>query len=277
MRKWLVVLMTVVAVGATGLLGWMYMSQDRKGPEITIDESKKSSYTEGMTTEELLDGVKATDDKDGDVSDTLTVENVYPSEQGDEVTVIYVAKDKSNNVTKVTYHMTSGTPMSGFTAGTEEGFTEGNANATPVVSNTAGTFGADQAANGSTQDGSDDGEETENTENTAEVTTTPEAEMTEEEKAQEREEAKIEKLNPQDPRFYLTTYYVEINRGTQIDRLSYVKDIQDDKDQTNDLYHKIQITGTVDVYTPGTYELTYYVVDSNGNASNGAVLTIVVK
>ena len=26
---------------------------------------------------------------------------------------------------------------------------------------------------------------------------------------------------------------------------------------------KIQITGTVDVYTPGTYELTYYVVDSN--------------
>ena len=103
------------------------------------------------------------------------------------------------------------------------------------------------------------------------------AEMTEEEKAQEREEAKIDKLSPQDPRFYLTTYYVEINRGTQIDRLSYVKDIEDDVDQTNELYRKIQITGTVDVYTPGTYELTYYVVDSNGNASNGAVLTIVVK
>ena len=106
MRKWLVVLMTAAAVGATGLLGWMYVSQDRKGPEITIDESKKGSYTEEMTAEELLDGVKATDDKDGDVSDTLTVENVYPNEQGDEVTVIYVAKDKSNNVTKVTYHMT---------------------------------------------------------------------------------------------------------------------------------------------------------------------------
>lgn len=45
MRKWLVVLMTAAAVGATGLLGWMYVSQDRKGPEITIDESKKGSYT----------------------------------------------------------------------------------------------------------------------------------------------------------------------------------------------------------------------------------------
>ncbi len=112
---------------------------------------------------------------------------------------------------------------------------------------------------------------------TLDAAVTPEAEMTEEEKAQEREEAKIDKLSSQDPRFYLTTYYVEINRVSQIDRLSYVKDIEDDVDQTNELYRKIQITGTVDVYTPGTYELTYYVVDSNGNASNGAVLTIVVK
>ena len=44
-------------------------------------------------------------------------------------------------------------------------------------------------------------------------------EMTEEEKAQEREEEKIDQLNPQDPRFYLNTYYVEIAKGTQIDRL----------------------------------------------------------
>lgn len=227
MRKWLVVLMTAVAVGATGLLGWMYVSQDRKGPEITIDESKKGSYTEGMTAEELLDGVKATDDKDGDVSDTLTVENVYPSEQGDEVTVIYVAKDKSNNVTKVTYHMASDAPLSGFTAGTEEGRTS-------AASNTAGTFGTGSAT-GSTSDETDDAEGTSDTADAA-VTVTPEAEMTEEEKAQEREEAKIDKLSPQDPRFYLTTYYVEINRGTQIDRLSYVKDIEDDVDQTNELY-----------------------------------------
>ena len=118
------------------------------------------------------------------------------------------------------------------------------------------------------QDGSDE---------TSEEDSEEDAELTEEEKAQEREEAKIDKLNPQDPRFYLTTYYVEIAKGTQIDRLSYVKDIQDDKDASNELYRKIQITGNVDVNTPGTYELTYYVVDSNGNASNGAVLTIVVK
>lgn len=107
MRKWLIVLMAAVAIGATGILGWLYMRQDRKGPEITIAESKKNSYTSDMTTEDLLEGVKAVDKRDGDVSASLTVENVYPNEKGDEVTVVYVAKDNSNNVTKVTYHMTS--------------------------------------------------------------------------------------------------------------------------------------------------------------------------
>ena len=42
-RKWLIVLMAAVAIGATGILGWLYMRQDRKGPEITIAESKKNS------------------------------------------------------------------------------------------------------------------------------------------------------------------------------------------------------------------------------------------
>lgn len=257
MRKWLIVLMAAVAVGATAILGWLYMGEDRKGPEITIADSKKDSYTADMTTAELLEGVKAVDEKDGDVSDSLTVENVYPNEKGDEVTVVYVAKDKSNNVTKVTYHMTSDGILPGSTlAGQEDSMEESAAE--------------------STDRSEEDSDLQENSEEASEEDT-EETELTEEEKAQEREEAKIDQLNPQDPRFYLTTYYVEIEKGTQIDRLSYVKDIEDDKDATNELYRKIQITGTVDVNTPGTYELTYYVVDSNGNASNGAVLTIVVK
>ena len=58
---------------------------------------------------------------------------------------------------------------------------------------------------------------------------------------------------------------------------SYVKDIQDDTESTSDLFKRIQITGDVNTAAPGTYELTYYVVDNSGNSSNGAVLTIVVK
>ena len=65
--------------------------------------------------------------------------------------------------------------------------------------------------------------------------------------------------------------------GTPVDQLSYVSDIQDDVDATNTLYRQIQIEGNVDTGVPGTYELTYYVVDSSGNESNRAVLTIVVQ
>ena len=76
---------------------------------------------------------------------------------------------------------------------------------------------------------------------------------------------------------YLTTYYVEVPVGTKLDKLSYVKDIQDDTQSRSDLFRVIQIDGNVNTDVPGTYELTYYVVDNSGNSSNGAVLTIVVK
>ena len=95
--------------------------------------------------------------------------------------------------------------------------------------------------------------------------------------AQKTQEDKIEQLSPQDPKMYLTTYYVEVPVGTTLDKLSYVKDIQDDTESTSDLFKRIQITGDVNTAAPGTYELTYYVVDNSGNSSNGAVLTIVVK
>lgn len=257
MRKWLIGLMAVVAVGVTAIMGWLYINEDRKGPEITIAEGKLNSYTAETTTEELLEGVKAIDAKDGDVSDSLTVENVYPNEKGDQVTVVYVAKDKSNNVTKLTYHMTSDGSIKDNTGEAEPQPEEKIADE-PDADDT-GLSDEEEAEDESDADDTDD------------------TGLTEEEKAQEREEAKLDKLNPQDPRFYLTTYYTEIEKGTQLDKLSYVKDIQDDKDQASDLYRKIQITGDIDVNTPGTYELTYYVVDSNGNASNGAVLTVVVK
>ena len=33
MRKWLIVLMAAVAIGATGILGWLYMRQDCREQE----------------------------------------------------------------------------------------------------------------------------------------------------------------------------------------------------------------------------------------------------
>ena len=42
----------------------------------------------------------AVDDCDGDVTDSLEIENVYVEENDGKATVVYVARDKSNNIAK---------------------------------------------------------------------------------------------------------------------------------------------------------------------------------
>ena len=84
---------------------YMKSSEDNKGPKITFEEGKDTNYTSDMTEEDLLKDVKAQDDRDGDVTESLTVETIYPKNDGKQVSVIFVAKDKNNNVTKKEFTM----------------------------------------------------------------------------------------------------------------------------------------------------------------------------
>lgn len=243
MRKWLVALMVVLSIALGAAVVGIRLMADTKGPEISFAGDKEKIYSSDMTDEELLKGVTATDDKDGDVSNTLRVEGVFTKDDG-QIHVVYVAKDSSNNVTKRQFAMES-----------------------------------DEKDDKKDKDKDSEDSEDENSEDTEGDGEASEEEqsLTPEEEAEKREQAKIDALAPEAPKFYLTTYYLEIPKGTPVDKLSYVSDIQDDADETNTLYRQIQIEGDVDSNTPGTYELTYYVVDSNGNESNRAVLTIVVQ
>lgn len=262
MRKWMVALMVVLTIGLAGGVFWLMTTSDHEGPEIIFDKDKEDRYEEGMDNSELLKDVKAKDEKDGDVSDTLTVESVYEKDNGREVVVIFVAKDSSNNVTKTEFTMTT-------EDGSEEEEKTEDEKETKKSSDKSKDGYSEEPANAEI---STEGEPQETPEPAK-----PQENLAKEEQAKKDQEEKIEKLNPQDPRMYLTTYYLEIPAGTSIDRLSYVADIKDDVDETNVLWRGIQIDGILDVNTPGTYELTYFVVDSNGNSSNGAVLTVVVE
>ncbi|HJA91695.1 MAG TPA: hypothetical protein H9717_01005 [Candidatus Eisenbergiella merdipullorum] len=76
----------------------LYMDEDRTPPVIHMEETDMR-YREGMSDSELLEGVSATDETDGDVTGSLVVEKV--SETGDgTVIVTYGARDQSNNVAK---------------------------------------------------------------------------------------------------------------------------------------------------------------------------------
>lgn len=263
MRKFLVVLLVIICIGLGAGVVFLKSSEDNEGPKITFEEGKDTKYSADMTKDQLLEKVKAYDDKDGDVTDSLTVETMYPKDDGKEMTIIFVAKDKSNNVTKKEFTMeaTDGNaenPDLGLIDPDAIDENAASADSTEVDSTDSQDVVAADSADAASAD-AQNGEES------------PEAQ------AQKTQEDKIAQLSPQAPKMYLNTYYVEVPVGTVLDKLSYVKDIQDDVDTTSDLFKKIQITGDVNTGAAGTYELTYYVVDSNGNSSNGAVLTVVVK
>ena len=98
-KRAITVILAVLCIAGIGSSVFVYLGRDRKGPVIQVP-AEQISYREGAETKELLKGVTAMDDRDGDVSDSLLVEKVLPFDDGSTAQVIYAAMDKSNNVTK---------------------------------------------------------------------------------------------------------------------------------------------------------------------------------
>lgn len=86
-------------------------------------------------------------------------------------------------------------------------------------------------------------------------------------------------LEPDGPKpvMALTTDQMTIKVGQTFDPLSVVHGAVDDKDDMNTLYQNIHADGTYDVRTKGTYEIRYYVTDSDGNASEPHIFTLTVE
>lgn len=242
MKKGLVAMLLLACAALLAGNVVIYIGKDRNGPDITVPQ-EELTYVAGSDTSALLNGVTAVDDRDGDVTSTVTVESIIPNEDQTGASVVYVAKDSKNNVTKaarlISYAADAG----------QAAAQEAEAAAQQAAQEAAA---ADQtAASGEDAQTADDGAA--------------------------QNEAAIAALPAESPRFYLTQYSVEVERGAELNRLGYVQDITDDKDSRDELYQGIQISGEVDTNTPGEYMLEYYVVDSDGNTSNTAQLKVTVK
>ena len=85
-----VALMVIAAV--------LYLGQDRTAPVISYGPDSLA-YEEGMEESLLLAGVTAQDERDGDVTESLMVEKISETSNGN-VIITYVAKDRSDNVGK---------------------------------------------------------------------------------------------------------------------------------------------------------------------------------
>lgn len=102
MKKGIVAGMIILCVALGAGTAAVAVSSDCKGPEIEVPSGADVTYEEGSDTAFLLEGVTAVDDRDGDVTSSLVIENIFLSDDHTSASVIYAAKDSHNNVTKVT-------------------------------------------------------------------------------------------------------------------------------------------------------------------------------
>ena len=242
MKKGLVAMLFLACAALLAGNVVVYIGEDRNGPEISVPQ-EEIAYVAGTDTSALLNGVTAQDDRDGDVTNTVTIESIIPNAEQTGASVVYVAKDSKNNVTKETRTIVYSTDAAQAAAAAADQAAQDQAAVDPSAAQ-------GDAAGESAQTG-DDGAA--------------------------QNEAAIAALPAESPRFYLTQYSVEVERGADFNELSYVQDISDDKDSRDELYQGIQISGEVDTNTPGEYTLEYHVVDSDGNNSNAAQLKVTVK
>ncbi|MCD8105503.1 MAG: hypothetical protein LUF35_11025 [Lachnospiraceae bacterium] len=106
MKKARIILAVIFVLSLIG--GWRYWSIQRKQEDTTDPVLSASPDVIEMsidaTDEELLEGVSAYDDQDGDVSDSIIIESVSKITDGatEEFEITYVAFDSSGNVGRLT-------------------------------------------------------------------------------------------------------------------------------------------------------------------------------
>lgn len=237
MKKVFLGVMFFLFLGLGSAIFIIYYSEDREPPIIQLPKME-ITYVENDSYDKLLENVTAYDEHDGDVSDSLEVENVYPNISLGTATIIYAAKDSNNNVSKQKYEVT-------YVQQDDEGLSS-------------------KSESGSSPDVKVEKE----TEDETEIEKKKETE-----KKKEKESASKE-----NPVITLTCESIEIDAGDDMNRLSLIKSVSDDRDTEEYLWKRIQITGDeFDRDTPGTYKQIFFVIDSDGNKSNQAELIITVQ
>ena len=240
MKKGVIAMMILACLGLGAAVVCISMQEDKDAPEITFAR-EDITYIEGKDYETLLKDVAAIDEQDGDVSDSLVVESVHESSDKNTATAVFVARDSSNNITKISKvigYKSSDSPDRKPDVNEAEEIKENQETSSQGTSNDLSEGQGEKATN-----------------DTEEID-----------------------LPEGSPRITLTQNQLTLRVGQSYNRIAMVEEITDDEDDRNYLFRQIQISGDdVNINAAGTYEQIYYVVDSDGNRSNEAKLTVVVQ
>lgn len=220
----------------------IYTGQDHTAPEITVEEANLT-YTEGQDYKELMTGVTAQDNRDGDLTEEVFVDKVIPTGESSAV-VYYGVIDSAKNVG------TASRTVSYVPA------------ADDAVSQDVQA--AEEAAQG---------------QETAETVQETPAETVQEEQPAQDPAAQAQDLVPngERPALALTAPSTTVAVGTPFNPMSVVQAMVDDKDTSDTLSQRVMVDGAYDTNVPGSYALTFYVGDSDGNTSDPVSFTLVVQ
>lgn len=251
----LTILLALLCMILVGVNAYIYIERDKKAPVISFPE-EQLVYTEGTKTSELLEGVTAADDKDGDVTDSLRVYNVMIMEDGETAAIIYYAKDSSNNIASATRIAVYDGPGTTEKSDTE---VDGTDNDSESVFNVVTQPDEKESASSASGDSGDSERQS----------ASGSRDTSEDQSSSEQESGK--------PAIILSRNAVTVGYRSSFSSLAYIQDIKDDKDSYEDLFRRIVLNSDVSTKKRGSYTAQMYVVDSDGNKSDTVTLHVTVE
>ena len=86
-----------------------------------------------------------------------------------------------------------------------------------------------------------------------------------------------EAVNPAVPVLTLVETEAVISTEEEFNYFNYIENVTDDVDDYDTLTRRIHVSGVQETYAPGQYQITYEVIDTDGNVSSPVILNLTVQ
>lgn len=279
-EKAAVIIITVLNIILIAVCVLFYTRLDRTAPKLEF-QSSDVVYRAGMNPEELMTGITAYDDRDGDITDRIVVEKTIENKEDNTAVIFYAASDKSGNVAKAS-RVFPAVYADGNDENISDQFMEAGIDAELSESGLS-----ENSLSENSVEGEENGEMTETPtpypSESPSATPTPEPTETPEPTPTPTPEPTPEPVrevkptaNPSAPVLTLKQSEIKVNAGEGPAWVNVIGTLKDDKDNYETLFQNLHVS-KYDGNKAGTYQVTVYVEDSDGNRSKDVPLTIVVK
>lgn len=274
-EKAAVIIITVLNIILIAVCVFFYMRLDRTAPKLEF-QSSDVVYRVGMNPDELMTGISAYDDRDGDITDRIVIEKTIENKEDNTAVIFYAASDKSGNVAKA-----SRVFPAVYTDGNDENisdqFLEAGIDAELSESSLSENSVEGEEIGEMTETPAPDPSESPSASPTPEPTETPEPTPTPTPEPTPEPVREVKPTaNPSAPVLTLKQSEIKVNAGEGPAWVNVIGTLKDDKDNYETLFNNLHVS-KYDGNKAGTYQVTVYVEDSDGNRSKEVPLTIVVK